>query len=89
MATDKTHPELPEDGKRLDLHTIYINHTTGVWLRTLEKTGDVELWYDGKFQCSWDKGVDPVELARAVGRECIALGERKKLAEIQVVFGIK
>lgn len=87
MTDDTKAPELPEDGKR-DPMQLYIEHTRGLWLRRNRSKDELELWYDGRFQCSW-AGADVIEERfDAVAQQVLEIGERKAKAEIRKCLGL-
>ena len=84
-------PDLPESGQ-WDIKRIYINNTQGIWIRTNIEKQEMELWFDGQFQASWnihdkpEKGGINANLACAMMAQCVGIGKRIRSKEFKALI---
>lgn len=77
---------LPESGQR-NPKQVYIELTSGIWIRHKVPEGELELWIDGHLQQTWD-GAPTMDWAIDGNTVCsmiavgIGIGERKRAKAI-------
>ncbi len=72
-----------------DRDEVTMSHTRGIWVRKNKTKDELEIWYDGVCQVTWDKADLILPRLDAMLREAVDIGKRARSEEIRNLIGAK